>query len=219
MKILFITAYDEQTKSNLIIADQIKAEDDTLLFEINATRENLHKAILNSNCNSILVMCHGDIDVIKDNFKNYAINIADEKNFTNKFFYVWACNTAKELGKKVANNDNVWWGYDCPVTAPTIDSIFLVFFVEIFKEIKLNFSNGINKNDIINILDLIKIKCEWAENEFDFIINGGVIDSDGLDIISLYSCSRNIWANLCVWYMRDVDPIKHPEAPKGFIEI
>jgi len=205
MKIFFVTAYDEQTNANLRIARNIIDDNDKILFGNQAIRSELHKWVVHEQYNEIMIMSHGNDNLVMDNDKQHAIVDSDCEIFSEAKIYIWACNTGKKLASDLSNYNSICWGYNQPVTAPSNIDEYNDFFIPLFREIKDIFVNGTNEVLIGEIINQIKIKCEEVEGKID------EADIDNDDIISLYACCRNIWANLIVCF--ESKKIKHPEAP------
>lgn len=208
MKIFFVTAYDEQTHANLRIANGIVEQTDTFLSEEHATREELHRCMMENKYREIMIMSHGDDGVVEDNNKGYAISEDDCEIFKEVKIYIWACNTGRRLGSLMSNYNSICWGYNNPVTAPSSNNEHDVFFIPLFKEIKNIFSHGNDENSILDIINKIKDKCDQTLEMIDDYDELNEMD----DIISLYSCCNNVWSNLIVWH--ESKKIQHPLAFK-----
>lgn len=208
MKILFVTAYDSQTQANLSVANEIVENNEFFLSKAEATREVFYNKFPTLTNGQLMIMSHGDNTLVRDNNREIIITYEDLEKFNNTKFYLWACNTGKDLGAKISQNNNIWWGYDCPITAPINNDKYIPLYVKAFKVIKSKYVLGTNEEDIRQILDDIKKVCE----DIDYQIDDLDPQAELSDLMQIYSCFRNMWANLVVW-LNPQTGIKHPEAP------
>ena len=216
MKILFVTGYDEQTKSNLKIANFIKDTDEHFISEEFAVRESFYSKFPLLSDTHLMIMSHGNDDYIRDNNRDKIISCEDVDRFNNNKIYSWACNTGKLLGEEISSNNNIWWGYNCAITAPIDDEKYHHLYVRAFMEIKSKYVVGVSNTTILQILDEIKNMCEDIMREVDAISEA---EQDNItDILQVYSCFYNMWANLVVWLNRSTS-IMHPNAPPPLLEI
>lgn len=209
--LIFVTAYDEATKANLVIAENIIEKDDTALFKSKATRAELYQLLSQpqSAC-FIFAMSHGNKEALLDNNQSQAITVNDAAHFSRKAVFAWACYTGTSLGWYMAQAQGIWWGYDCAVTAPDADPLYEPIFRRIFQKIKSDFPQVTNAQQVQGMLDTLKDLCDQAADELDHL---------DMPPLGLYSCCRQIWGNLRVWLPSKNEPEKHPEAPSAHIEI
>ncbi|SDY53505.1 hypothetical protein [Acinetobacter kyonggiensis] len=216
MKILFVTSYDEQTSANLLIANNILDGDEVFICEKQANRESFYSRFPHLNNAYLMIMSHGDSCLVLDNNKEVIISLDDFDKFSNTKFFLWACNTSRILGEKISQNSNIWWGYNCPITAPINDEKYKDFYIRIFRIIKSRYVDGIDESTVHQILNEIKSICDEINQQLDNMIESGLVEIQ--DSMSIYSCFRNIWANLVVW-LSPQNSIKHSEAPEGLLDI
>jgi len=216
MKILFVTSYDEQTNANLLIANNILDGSEVFICEEQANRESFYARFPYLKNAYLMIMSHGDSNLVRDNNKELIISLEDFDKFSDTKFFLWACNTSRELGATISKNNNVWWGYNCPVTAPINDENYKDFYIRIFRLIKSRYVDGIDESTVHQILNEIKSICDEINQQLDNMIENGLMEIQ--ESMSIYSCFRNIWANLVVW-LNPHNSIKHSEAPEGLLEI
>jgi len=116
--ILFVPGSDEPTNANLDIGKRLANGHIHLLAE-KAIRSNLIELLHELKNESLFSMSHGKSDMLLDNNRETAIGIDDKHLFTNRVVYAWACHTGSNLGKHIADNNGIWWGYTGAVTAPS----------------------------------------------------------------------------------------------------
>lgn len=214
--LVFVTAYDAATQSNLVIAKKIIGTGDTPLLESNATRAELYRSLsqIEPDC-SIFAMSHGNKEYLLDNNQGHAIAIQDAGLFAHRAVFAWACYTGTSLGYQMAQAQAIWWGYDSAVTAPDLDPQYELIFCGIFQKIKADFYQAANESQVKVVLEDLKNLCDQAADTFDRLYSPDDIPPS----FALYSCCRQIWSNLCVWLPLKSVPCKHPDAPSAHIEI
>jgi len=202
------TAYDEATIANLSVGRQLADRHIALLAE-DATRDNLMALLKQSKEEPLFTMSHGKYDKLLDNNRKPAITLVDRPLFINRVVYVWACHTGTNLGKKIAfRNKGIWWGYTGAVTAPSISEPFRQKQQEVFRFIQDHFDKAVTKEDILNLLNDIKDKCDQMLSFFDEQMN----NYPDADLFEIYSCSQHIWERLRVWHSSDDEPLMHEES-------
>lgn len=215
MTIVFVTAHDPQTAANLAIAQLIGSPSDLNILGANATRANLLQMLGAAvGPQSLFCMSHGSRDALLDDVRMGALQATDAELLETCKVFAWACNTGARLGHVVSQAGGIWWGYDCPITAPDDRPKFIQIFVGIFSAIKGSFAACEDEASVDALLLHIKSLCDAALAALDKM--GAQND---LDAFSLYSCCNQIWSRLSVWLAHRPDPCRHPKAPLPFIEL
>jgi len=212
--IVFIPGYDEPTKANLAIGKQL-IDGHLALVAQEATRNNLLDLLNKFRKESLFSMSHGKQDKLLDNNSEPAITIGDEYLFSNRITYAWACHTGTNFGKRISDHDGIWWGYTGKVTAPSISEPFRQKQEEVFRFIQNHFDKIKTPQEIIDMINIIKCKCDEMISIFDEIIL-----SDTEDTMEIYSCSNHIWERLLVWHpLTNEIPLKHEKSKGVLLEL
>ena len=214
MTVIFVTAHDVATQSNLIVAQNMSATADLSLFAQDATRAQLYGSLNPQTDRTIFVMTHGGKNAVFDNNCMPAIDAADGDALSGYKIFAWACHTGASLGFSMAQQGVTWWGYDCAVTAPDGRASFAGIFAQIFATAKSQFPKGIDPSSIAAVLEEIRLACEVALLQFDQL---GAQDDD--ESFSLYSCCNQLWQRLSVWLSGQNKPNRHVLAPPAYIDI
>ena len=214
MTIFFVTAHDDATNANRVMANYVCKPHDLQLYEISAVRSSLLNALTDGSHSTAFLMSHGKPYGIVGNDNIFAINENDGSTLANFKVFAWACWTGSRLGHYISLQGGIWWGYDCRVTAPDERPKFAKIMAPFFQTAKDNFGNGIDAHSILTILNQIQSKCIQALNDLDAI--DAHLDEDGF---SLYSCCNQFWERLSVWMVGMDMPFRHPAAPPPFIDL
>lgn len=213
MTIFFVVANDPQTRANLAVAQKISSNTDVALFGESAIREKLHAA-LDVHDRTIFSMSHGRTTSIVDNDGHPALEEGDGNLLAGFRVFAWACHTGANLGKKLSEADVIWWGYECPVTAPDDRDQFIDLFADILGTAKNSFISGLDTQSIHDTIEKIKQACDKA-----LIMLDELEAYNDLEAFSLYSCCNQLWQRLLVWIPKYSDPLKHPNAPPAYIDL
>ncbi|MFH7040776.1 hypothetical protein ABT392_00410 [Paucibacter sp. JuS9] len=209
MTIVFVTAHDTQTAANLAIAQLIASPGDINIFGANATRANLLQTLASAiGPQSLFCMSHGSRDALLDDVRMGALQANDAELLGTCKVFAWACNTGARLGHVVAQAGGIWWGYDCPITAPDDRPMYTPIFAGIFAAIKTAFAACEDEASVAALLLHIQGLCEAALAALDQM--GAQHDFDSF---SIYSCCNQIWSRLSVWLAHQPNPSRHPMAP------
>lgn len=203
--IIFVPAYDQATHTNLAMINALATDNKEMLLGNEATRENLLSKIIDKE--NLFIMSHGSKEAIYYGVNDKAIHICDKENITNKKIFAFACHTAALVGKEIASNNNVWWGYTGAISASDSEEEAIKVIAPIFEYIINNFYSVMNNIEVNSFLSQVKELCEKAEEEFD------VLEKNTNKIYFNSRLSLNhIWSRLRVWL--DGSIYKHLEAPE-----
>ncbi|MGE5471201.1 MAG: hypothetical protein ACM3X0_10435 [Bacteroidota bacterium] len=214
MTILFVTSHDEATQANHSMALRIEDNSDLRLYKHDAIRASLLNALQNQDDTTVFIMSHGRPVSVVDNMNSRAIDELDGPILSNYKIFAWACWTGATLGYKLAQSGTVWWGYDCPVTAPDERDPYASIMSNFFKTAKTLFVSANDYASVMQVLERIKNVCINAQYELDSI----GADQD-VDAFSIYSCCNQFWERLSVWLADHAVPCRHPLAPPAYIDI
>jgi hypothetical protein len=165
--ILFITSYDEATKSNLDVVKQVTKESKekyNKLFSKDATRDKLLNRLKNNKDNSLLLMSHGCENHVYFQNENgeelFAVSMNDASLFKDRSVFSYSCKTGKQLGKHLSSKNGIYFGYYKTICAPNSDGLFVQLFAEIFECIISEFPEVQTDDDINNFMFAIKSKIK-----------------------------------------------------------
>lgn len=209
--LVFVPGYDEPTNSNLQLVQKLKLDSANFLLQGDAQRVKLLNELQREN--SIFIMSHGAKDAVFYKKDGKALICNDASTFKNKIFFVFACHTATKLGRIMADNSNIWWGYTGAISAPDSDVEAQDIIKKVFQYILEHFdkTNMMTKPDINEVLLEIKELCDMANHELDLL-------DDDLNYIGTRLCLEHFWNRLRIWCKEKMhEPIKHPDAPAPFL--
>lgn len=206
--IVFVPAYDEQTKANLQIAEEFQLESGIALLGEEANRKELLENIKQND--NIFIMSHGAQEAVYCDKDMKALSSEDAKVLNNKKFFVFACHTATNLGKIMIENGNEWWGYTGQISAPDTDAEVKEIIVPIFQFILENYytTNDLGASTFNDILKRIKELCDDAALQLDKLDDFGYMDTR--------LCIEHLWNRLRIWSNPE-EPLKHPDAPPPYL--
>jgi hypothetical protein len=209
--ITFITSYDDSTISNHNVVQTIVPIGGINLLGLNASRGNLIQSLAANLNIPVFVLTHGYHAGFYEGQGLIGFSVADINLFINRQVFVYACYTANELGRLSSNQNCIYWGYTGAISALIADPECIDDFKSIFQFIIDEFPNQTNQNSILNFMYELKDRCEIAQSNFDII---GEQDPY-YDIISAYSCAKDIWSRMRVFLQNENNQLIHPEAPLG----
>lgn len=213
--IVFVPAYDPQTRANLHIARRLvpgsgHADAPITLFEHAADRVAL-ASLLVINAGPLFAMSHGRQDQLLGNGGQPAISEDDEAVLTllgARAVFAYACHTATRLGRLAAEHGATWWGYTGKLQCPVDQAPFDQLFIGIFQLIADRFWAATSHASRSVLLDELKTLCELAAREIDEV---GDAHPDA-DTFSAQLCALHVWDRLRIWSTGEEGPEHHPEA-------
>ncbi len=226
--IVFVPAYDDATRANLAVAQDLQANKDGAhlnarpgddvptasahqgcrLFENDAMRAAL-LAALNAHSDPLFAMSHGKPDHLRAQHGAVALSISDATILGNRTVFAFACHTSASLGRELAQGGVTWWGYIKEVTAPAQQEPFRSLFVGIFSYIYDSFFAATSSDARLDVIQCIKQLCDAASAKVDEFA-----EADGsLDVFEAYQSLRDIWQLLRVWSPQAESAEKHASAP------
>jgi hypothetical protein len=203
--ILFVTDYDDATRSNRLIAEPLRDNFEEVLIGEDATRAALH-SMLTGNQKPLFAMSHGRPDRMNDQDRNPAIHSGDILLASRRAVFAFACHTATTLGRKVASAGGIWWGYTGPIASPPDDPEQRLQLQPIFEHL-MRFVEYKNPAEVIQFLEELKDYCEEAAKKVG--PNGKVFDA--------HLCIHHALDKLRVWLPTEQDALHHPAVTSGFI--
>jgi len=204
--ISFITDYDDNTKDNLTVFNNLELTGFSVnLHSENATNNNLY-AELSARDTNCFAMSHGDVDALKDQNRD---NAFDERVLEiNKRFnvFAYACNTSLQLGGDASDRTVNWLGYTSPINAPCIDMEMKTIYTEIFSYICNSFPNVNCPDSASSFIQGLKSICdEKTEDLYDMRENESYEAE-----ISTHMNMREFWQKLKIWLELSGEAIEHP---------
>lgn len=201
--ILFITATDESTKSNLSVAGHLAATSTIPLCEATAVRPNILAALAGAPATPLFALCHGGRDHIVGQDAAAAVGVGDAALLGARESFALACYTSAELGPAVANAGGTWFGYSGPVSCLFDDLDTLDHFTSVAEFIAQQFVGCTTQaaaTAFIAGLDAV------ADAAFT------AIDAAGVGDMGKFHALRDITRRLRIWLPAEADPVKHPDA-------
>ena len=204
--ILFVPAYDDSTTANLGVARHIKTGADHRLFADDATTAALAE-LLRGTAAPIFAMSHGRPDHLCAQHGEAAIHADDCLSLAGRQSYVYACHTANELGRAVADAGGVWWGYTGAVSAPPIHPEAAQEVARLFRLLKENVFDTPSKDIRLALMLELRRLCDEVSEALDQIDF-----PDFCDQMSAHSCVLHVWDRLRVWCRLNNGPERHPDS-------
>lgn len=205
--ISFITDYDDNTKDNLTLFNNLRlAGFSVALHSKLATNSNLYTE-LSTRDENCFAMSHGDIDVLKDQNGDNAFNekVLDiDKKFS---VFAYACNTSAQLGRLASNRGITWLGYKSPINAPCIDHEMVDIYIDIFSYICTEFPNVNCPKSASSFLQELKVICDKKIDQLYDMRESASYEAG----ISTHMNMRELWQNLTIWLESSEKSIEHPQ--------
>jgi hypothetical protein len=211
--ILFVPAYDPQTRSNLAIAQQLACEPPEgvcHLFGDGATRAALIDALGNRK-SSVFVMSHGQQTRLVAQWGETAIDEQDEQVLTclaGRAVFAYACHTANQLGRTAAHQGAIWWGYTGKLQCPVHEPPFGVLFSRLFQFIINRFWMAMHPLDRDSFFVELRSRSDAVACAID---DFGERYAD-MDTFSAQLCALHVWDRLRIWVTGADGPEHHPDA-------
>lgn len=216
MSIFFVTDHDAATKCNHAVAMKMTAVSEVRLFSDQATAETLRLELANhGNDKTAFLMSHGRPTHIVGNDNEVALEQSDLAQLAQWNIFAWACWTSCRLGYHLAQQDVIWWGYDCAITAPDPRPKYIDVYVDLFNFVKDGFFKASTSEDILEFIHRIKDEVDLAVQKLDVLTQNDPPET----ILSLYSCCEQLWKALRVWLDKAEQPVRHPFAPEPYLEL
>lgn len=213
--ILFVTAYDAATTANFELALLLKDPQDHALLGISAIKENLFDAISVVNpSGGIFMMSHGRPEFIKGNDDLPALSEHQGPLVSGRKVFAWACWTGVRMGHYISKAGCDWWGYDCAITAPDERPKFATIQAKFFKLAKQSYVTVKNSNEILPIINSLKIECEKA---IELLYMAGA--ENDIEAFSIFSTCNQFWERLVVWHPTSDEHFRHPSAPRVLLQL
>jgi hypothetical protein len=207
--IVFVPAYDEPTTANHAVARDLPSEDaHRWLLDVRATRENLLN-VLGGQPDPLFAMAHGRPHCLLGQGGDHALLARDAPLLERRPVFAFACHTAAQLGRDMARQGVIWWGYIIEVSAPDDRELLRPLFVGIFAYIRSAFADAGSPGERLDVLMRTKERCDHAAETVD-----ALADSDpALDVMDALRSLRDIWQLLRIWSPGAEAPERHPHAP------
>ena len=196
--IIFATNYDEATKGGFVVAQLISVRTvpvgtEWLLGDA-ATRESLKERLESLPKTPLLAFSHGEDTHICGQDGVPAIQLADGTVIGSRPVFAYACWTGDILGKSVAQNGAIWWGFTGRIAALPSDTkcarIFSKFFAKVISDLTtLNTGPKVDQ-----YLRYVALLCDSARSDLELLrLTGHHVDPHG------YYCIEHILTRLRVW--------------------
>lgn len=212
--IVFTTAYDDATRSNLSVA-RLLINSESQLFEGDATRESLWSSLGKLSTASLFAMSHGRRRFIRAQQGNppHAIDLGDEHKLGIRRVFAWACLTSAELGPAAAAAGVMWFGFPVKIAAPpdnprlqTLLSRILQLIIDELNNVNDDLSCRSFLDRIVDYVDSILLEIEalrltdeQLELEYDS---------------AAQQCFEQFQLRLEAWLPGHENPIRPTRAPK-----
>lgn len=192
--IIFVPAYDEATRANLAVAQELQAPHTAhCLLGHGAQRAALLRTLL-AYGDPLFAMSHGKPDHLCAPDNTPALTTTDAAALGQRAVFAFACHTAASLGRTLAASGVTWWGYIKEVTAPDSSDSLRPLFVDIFRYIYETFASSNSSTARSNIITHIKQLCDSASFRIDQLAEADLT----LDVFEAFQSLRDIWQLLRV---------------------
>lgn len=209
--ITFITSYDESTISNYNVTHTSVPVGAINLLGNAASRNNLIANLTAIPAVPVFIASHGSEIGIYSEIDLIALSIDNSNLFNNRNVYVYACYTANKLGRVSSNGNCIYWGYTGAISALVDDPFCIHYFREIFEFVINQFHNCTSRNSIVTFINDLKNMCDLAESHFDTLFE----QEPNFDVMTAYTCTKDIWNRLRVFLQNENDQIVHVDAEIG----
>lgn len=201
--IVFITAHDEPTNDNLLVAGHLGAHAIIGLLGPDAIRANVLDALQAHPYSPFMAFSHGQPESIRGNDDQPALMIADTHLLGNRESFAFACHTAHVLGPNVSAQGGTWFGYTGPVNCLPADPDGIHHFSDIADFVAQRFPGCNSANDA---RAFVKDISDLTEQKHDAIVASGTYTFEMLHAL------RDISRRLRIWLPGAAGPIRHPEG-------
>lgn len=201
--IVFITAHDEPTKDNLVVAGHLAAGAGFALCEADAVRANVINALEAAPAVPFLALAHGRPDQIRGHDGQPAISIADVDLLSSRENFALACYTATTLGPGVAAAGGTWFGYAGPVNCLPADVDTRKHFVAIADFVADRFPGCTTQESAEAFIEDLDTLTSEAFFE---------IESSDLETFEPLHALRDLTRRLRIWLPGAMVAVKHAEA-------
>lgn len=206
--IVFATCHDENTRISFEFAKGIAHDNDTALFEKDATHERLLKVLNENSKKPLMGFSHGLETGWVDQNNKIVFEGQDFNILEKRAIFSYSCLTARELGQKTTNlSDCIYWGYsDKVLIGSNIEGKTLESILNAFRFIRESFHVQSDKHSILKFLNDLKQLCDSLQIRF---IQDNAIEYVHEWVLGLSMTLRDLWAKLVVSF--DNSFISHSE--------
>jgi hypothetical protein len=203
--ILFVTAYDPSTRTNLGVATRLTGTR-VRLIESDATRADLWNALARHPDVPLMAMSHGRRSFLRAQGGRdpHAIEVRDAITLGTRSVFAWACLTSAELGRAAAAAGTVWFGFPVRIAAPPDDGQLQALLAQVLQLAV----NGLPRvNDELSCRALLDDLVEAAREALETV---DAIPHDS----SAQQCFEQFQLRLEAWLPGHDDPIRPKTAPR-----
>jgi hypothetical protein len=173
---------------------------------------NLTKSLEEKPQEPLWVMTHGNSDCFYDQDDKPTFDLDNAHLLATRKNFVYACYTANELGRKVAQQGGVYLGYTGQLHLPNeITTTVADVFRPIFQFIQTNFPVIDNEEQASHFLQKLKNLCDNALYDIDELAE----NEPDTDVLSLYQSIGDFWGRLWIWLPFEEKPISHNEGAQS----
>lgn len=205
--IVFVPAYDEQTRANLDCLRPFIPGN--ALIESAATAANLTQVVAASSSDAALLFwSHGAHEGVRGQDKAIALGASQLAQLSPRRTYAFACHTGTSFGREASERGWQWWGYTGAISAPgdhpneqRILGSAMWRVAEIFL--------GCEGDPRTGALGEIRRTAERCAEHLDEL--GPDVDVDS------YVCARHLWSRLRVWLPGFDEELAPDGAERGLL--
>ena len=203
--ILFATAYDEATRSNLGVAARLRTGDCVRLTEEHASRRFLARALYAYPQWDLFAMAHGERRALRAPGASapHAIQLENVEALRNRKVFAWACQTGAELGPAAARAGVVWFGFPVKIAAPPEDPRLQELLAGVLQQVVDRLPTVRCRSSCRTLLDDLVAAAEL------------VLETAGLLDLQAHQCFAQFQLRLEAWWPGDPEPIRPSTAPKS----
>ena len=202
--ILFVTAYDEATRSNLGVAQRITTNDCVRLTDEDASRSLLWRVLDVYKNWDLLAMSHGERAALRAQGGSapHAIRSEDATMLCERRVFAWACQTSAELGPRAARAGVIWFGFPVKIAAPPEDPQLQALLASVLQRVVDRLPSVRCRASCKTLLDDLVAAAE------------AVLETANLMDTQAHQCFAQFQLRLEAWWPGDSQPIRPSAAPK-----
>lgn len=199
--IVFITAQDDATNDNFLVANYLTSLASAALCGPDAVRSPLLDALHGNNSTPLIAFSHGRASALVGHDNEIGLGVADVALLSSRYTYAHACHTGERFGQAVSVAGGIWFGFSGPVNALPADPDSIEIFRGIIDFIIEKFPSC---NSVALANSFLNELADLTDRGFDYL--SGTASMEQLHAL------RDISRRLRIWLPDVGTPIKHLEA-------
>jgi len=204
--IVFVTAHDEATTSNLgALARRLPAD---ALVGDSATSSALVSSLRTRAAARLVAFSHGDHAGLVAQDGTPALPLHKLALVGSRSAFAYACHTGSVFGRRARDHGWIWWGYTGAVCAPGDGDAEREIVGNAMWAVVALFMESSDPDQIGGALDEIRHICEASADE---------LDGDPGASWASYLCVLHLRDRLRVWHPAVPGPLRHPRCSEPIL--